>query len=241
MFGSGELSPQAAAALVAGLISILTTVTTLLVSRSLQKDKQHHDRDLESIKAAASAALAVHKATLDSALESHKAALAQRSADYENRLDAELARLQSELKTTQALYASSLPLQQRVREHLSKTRHLLGRVYISFSRLAHLAPSLQEEAVLVETTNTLDLYAEYRQHLSSDEYVSYPDAVKSALDEIQHTLAKIFLDLQIDESSRTDAAVAAKMSDSLKRLESLRDSVTRAIESIIRVRIDPLQ
>jgi len=224
------MSPQEAAAWVAGAIAVVTTLLNLWFNAKSQNKKQAHEVNLEPL-----------KTTLTVALEDHKAELAEQSKVKDRVLNVELERLRTALKVNQDLYAASIPLQQQVREHLAVTRTLLGRVFVSFDRLARLAPALKEDDVLVETTNTLDLYAEYRQHLSSDKVVSYPNPLKTTLNEIQQVLARIFLDLQIDEASRNDPLVSTKIKNSLTRLESLRDIGTNAIEDVIRVRLDPLQ
>jgi hypothetical protein len=224
------MSPQEAAAWVAGVIGVGTTLLNLWFTARAQKNKQTHEVSLEPLKTA-----------LMAKLEEHKSELASQSKLKDRLMEAELDSLRSALKVSQDLYAASIPLQQQVREHLATTRTLLGRVFVSFDRLARLAPALDEDDVLAETTNTLDLYAEYRQHLSSDKVVSYPAGLKSTLNEIQQVLARIFLDLQIDETSRNDPQVSTKMKASLSRLESLRDSGTAAIEQVIRIRLDSLQ
>lgn len=224
------MSPQEAAAWVAGAIGVATTILNMWFSAWAQKNKQSHEVNLEPLKTA-----------LTLQLEDHKSELASQSKLRDSALEAELDKLRSALRVSQDLYAASIPLQHQVREHLATTRTLLGRVFVSFDRLARLAPALDEDDVLAETTNTLDLYAEYRQHLSSDKVVSYPESLKNTLDEVQQVLARIFLDLQIDEASRNDPKVSTKIRASLTRLESLRDAGTKAIEQVIRIRLDPLQ
>ena len=148
--------------------------------------------------------------------------------------------LKSDLQNISDLNAAIFPLQQKVREHMSKTRILLARVYVSFDRLARLAPTLTEDSILVETTNTLDLYAEYRQHLSSDEYVSYPPNLKVLLANAQGFLVRIFLDLQINKNSRTDPKVAGEMNTNLKSLQTLKEQVSSIIEEQIRIKLPPI-
>jgi hypothetical protein len=213
------MSPEASAAWVAGSIALAGTILNLIIAMVLQRKRQVHELNQEALKA--NLTTLVH--------EKHHI------------LEGELDGLRSELSKSRDLYAASIPLQQQVREHLATTRTLLARVYTSFAGLSRLAPTLGEHDILIETTNTLDLYAEYRQHLSSDRVVSYPEDLQSLLKEIQSVLARIFLDLQIDDGSRSDPLVSAKMKVSLDRLESLRDSSTNAIERVIRVRLDPLQ
>jgi hypothetical protein len=201
------MSPQAAAAWVAGVIGVITTFINLRFVPRSQKQKEQHERDLEEIK---------------------------------KNFNASLEKLRSDLKTETDRYTASIPLQQIVREHLIKTRTLLAYVYVSFDRLAMLAPTLSEMDILVETTNTLGRYAEYQQHLASHEYVSYPDELKSILRAIQAELTRIFLDLQIDDVSRGSPELAIKMKASLGSLKLLRDRGIATIEQLFRIRLDPV-
>lgn len=225
-----EMDSREAAAWIAGMIAIFSTLLNLWMIHYAQTRKQKHEVDLESI-----------RISLAANLETYKAKISEQQKLKDMLIDGELERLKDMLRINQQLYAASIPEQQRVRDHMSKTRSLLLRVYVSFDRLAHLAPSLKEENVLVETTNTLDLYAEYRQHISSAEYVSYPSALQSELASVQNLLTRIFLDLQIDEASRNDPAMEEKMEVSREKLNQLKISAIRRIEQSIRIRLDSLQ
>jgi len=223
-------SPQEAAAWVAGSIALVSLVANLLLAAWLQSRREKHEVSLEPM-----------RAEWLQKLETHKSELNDGRKKKDELIDQELERLRALLNGSQELYASTIiPLQQQVRVHMSKTRTLIGRVFVSFDRLAHLAPRLSEDDILIETTNTLDLYAEYRQHLSTDESVSYPDELRLQLTQVQDLLARIFLDLQIDEASRKDPAVAMKMQRSLAALDTLKAAATTVIEEHIRVRLDAL-
>lgn len=141
-----------------------------------------------------------------------------------------------ELEQQFQLLLTAAPDQMRVKAHLSRTKSLLSRVTISFGRLVKLAPTLDDdEAMLTETTNTLDLYAEYRQHLSSDEVVSYPGGLPATIRDIQKELSRLFLFLQVDKRSRQAAAFASDAAASIARLAMLQQTAESAIDHIIKV------
>jgi hypothetical protein len=201
-----QMQPAEAAAWVSGSFGAIVTLINVFLARRGQAQKEHHELSIEKVRAEFNRMITDHKAMLEKSLN-------------------------HELEQLRVI----VPLQQKIREHLARSRLLLGKVYVSFHRLAKLAPSLDEEHILIETANTMDLYAEYRQHLAADEYVSYPRELQQELTAVQKTLARIFLDLQIDESSRNDQAVTSKIKASLRMLLMLRDRVTSKIEELMRI------
>ncbi len=223
-----KASPQELSAWVAGAVALVTSFLTLIVTGLLQKKRQTHEIIIEPI-----------KAQLAQIHENHKSELMGKLREHEHELNLKLEKHKSELqKNVDHFSATYIPQQQKVKDHLSRTRALLSRVFVSFDRLSKLAPSIKEEDVLTETTNTLDIYAEYRQHLTTDEFVSYPDDLKTLIATIQEQLSRIFLDLQVDEKSQNDSSLRGRMQNHLMTLENLTDKASEEIESLIRISID---
>lgn len=143
--------------------------------------------------------------------QAHRVHLKELDASMQEKLlesraaaDITLKHIDHQLSTAAAKYQEVIaPRQRVVIDHLAKTRHLLARVNVSFSRLAKLAPKLGVDELLAETTNTLDLYAEFRQHLSSEDVVSYPKDLIAEINKIQQSLSYIFLDLQLNRGGGT--------------------------------------
>jgi hypothetical protein len=218
-----EMNSTLAAACVSGAIASLATIANLVMIHRSQQNKQEHERKLTALTAALATTNEAYKSELLTGLREREAVLS-----------ANLETFKKELEIRSTVVA---PQVQKVRDHLTRTRLLLPKVYVSFDRLARLAPTLQEGQVLAETTNTLDLYAEYSQHLSSDEFVSYSVELKRIVSEIQERLARIFLDLQIDDDSRAREDQAEKMRIHLDELRDLKDRAVGEIEDVIRVHV----
>ncbi|MBL8261962.1 MAG: hypothetical protein JNM58_06005 [Xanthomonadaceae bacterium] len=223
------MSPEESAALIAAGITLVGILTNIIFINRDREKRHIHEINIEHL-----------KAELIEKMEKQRELFNEQLKKEEYRLKKELENIQSELNRREDLYKSTIPLQQQIRDHIAVTRTLLGRVFVSFNRLSIIAPSLNEDDVLIEATNTLDLYAEYRQHLLSDKVVSYPETLQSILKEIQKILARIFLDLQIDETSRNDSDVAMKIKGFLNDLEVLKDSCMKEMDRTIKVHLDIL-
>jgi hypothetical protein len=119
-------------------------------------------------------------------------------------------------------------------EHM---QHLLNRVSVSFGRLATMAPTLDEGGILDQTTNTLDVYAEYTQHLSSPNLISYSDEVKSHLEAVRQELSRLFLDLRRGQDARAAQDFSTLMHDDLRRLSVAVKNLSEQIVRRVRVQV----
>jgi hypothetical protein len=124
-----------------------------------------------------------------------------------------------------------------VRKHMVETYRLVHRVSVSFGRLAQLAPTLDEDGMLTETTNTLDVYAEYTQHLTPDRVISYPADLKEAITGAQKAISRLFLDLRRGKDDRQLEDFAKLMGEDADRLKRAVAKVAERIEARIRVEI----
>lgn len=204
--------------------TVVAATVTGLFNLLLQRKEAAHAHRLAATQAALAKQLEAHKADWEARLETQR-------AELEGKVDADRAELQRQT----AQLALVLPQQEKLRNHLAETRTLLHRVQVSFDRLSRLAPTLCEDEILIETTNTLDIYASYVQHLSTGEFASYPDDLKRAIAALQTLLSRIFLDLQVAKDKRETFEFKALMTGHMARLLKLKEAVTAEADSLIRV------
>lgn len=129
----------------------------------------------------------------------------------------------------------SLDKQKEVRRHLEKTHQLVARVRVSFNRLAQMAPTLDEAGMLDEHTNTLDVYADFKNHLSSTNVISYPKDVAASVKRVQTELSRLFLDLQRGKDARAQGEFTKVMDEDMKRVHAEIDELQERIVGKIRV------
>jgi len=203
------------AALVGAVAGLVTSTGTSAVTARLQRRRQDHEITLEGI----------------------KVALTQQLRDYEKEIQVKLAESNALLQKQLARFSAEIPQQKRIKEHMSKTRTLLRRVFVSFDRLSRLATLLTEAELLSETTNTLEVYAEYQRHLASDEEVSYPSELRENITSANVLLSRICLELQAHPSSNRAQATNGIRSY-MKVLEQFKNDISRQVEDRIRVQMD---
>lgn len=150
----------------------------------------------------------------------------------------ELKKLDFKIQTTLSNFQDvTIPRQKILIDHMEKTYLLLPRIFTSFTRLARLAPSLDQSDLLTETTNTLDLYAEYHQHLSISTTVSYPKELRDHIDNIQESLAFIFLELQLNGQGSQQLSANNRLMDRITLLKEQKDSSIDIISQLLQVPI----
>ena len=125
---------------------------------------------------------------------------------------------------------------QEVRKHLEKAHQLLARVRVSFSRLAQMAPTLDEDGMLHETTNTLDVYAEYTRHLNSPNSIHYPKEIATQIDRVRKELSRLFLDLRRGNDARARDEFAKLMADDMKLVSEAIEELLERIAGKVKVK-----
>lgn len=122
------------------------------------------------------------------------------------------------------------------RQGLRDLALLASRVEASVRRLIELSPTLEDEAMMVETASTLGIVADFFNVTHPNFLVTVPSEIENAAVAIRRRMALLLLELEVKKERR--AAAVGRLREPFEALSAEVSDLTRLISDFVSPQLD---